>query len=340
MGGASGPIPDVANIPQAPDDFARPCIEKIQGLLGAYRDPTAVLQRGLVYLARDLGSRGSYSILLAGSGEGLILDRMCALLYAYASSEDDMVSLILSAFSQAVGPRGYIDPPQTTPIRMRGGRSPAPAVSTAAEIAGAVATALSQSLAQLIPSISPIQQSNSTENSSMVAVARHLNPIVTSFGPNACPYLAATGACDTLEGAGAPLYSWPSAAPHAGRVRAILGHMARFLRDGDSGETPIKWLQSQKIRLAAQEYTLVRFGPGWAAAEFVGALAAGDRDGYALVVFARLAGVDSSQLEEYASGRLVLHDAPALGGRKGYGEPQRGGGGGGGSTKGGKPPKN
>mgnify|MGYP006152656813 CR=1 FL=1 len=52
----------------------------------------------------------------------------------------------------------------------------------AAEIAGAVATALSQSLAQLIPSISPIQQSNSTENSSMVAVARHLNPMGSVHG--------------------------------------------------------------------------------------------------------------------------------------------------------------
>ena len=159
-----------------------------------------------MYLARDLGSSGSYSFLLASTGESLILERICALLYAYASSEDEVVSLLLSAFSQAVGPRGYIDPPDSTPLRMRGVHSPAPAVSSAADIASAVA----------------------------------------------------------------PLSLSPS------RSCFILGHMARFLRNGDPVGAAIGWLHSQKIRLAAQEYTLVRFGPGWAAAEFVGALAAGD----------------------------------------------------------------
>lgn len=322
--------PDITALEVAPDiwcDVLAPAIVHLCQANGG--DPASAAGRLLVYGAREIGVKDSYSYILMYQSQSERLRKLIDVIFYAVSNTDEGLDFL--AHISAIDHAATDNPPQSTPspspVNPMGNQGPqfqappAPQAKGSAPMSSDDVQALVNSLVQTtissvmasMPQMSSIHAA-SPANASIMAVARQLVPIVTSHGDDCCPFLYAMGASDILANRNAPRYRWAKDGKNAAEIRSCLNSMAHFLNFDNPQGAVFDYLRTEKIRLAPVEFNLINLGSAWAAAELGGCIRAKERGMYATLCVARMPDADPGRLEDYASGKLVSPSATSFGG--------------------------
>jgi hypothetical protein len=333
----------MSEVPTAADSVYAVMVPRIAELLPSLCPPettSSAIAKLLVTVCRNASITGSYPYILGVSDDNLRMCKIVDVVTFMAFSPEEAMEELKVAFDDVRGMKGS-DPPQQTPPRKKGSPDPNAPSYSSADIATAVNSAVQAAFKSVLPfvsnsfapapSVSPISAST---DASFAALARHMHPIACSWGPHVCPYLERTGAPSVLNTYGAPMYSWKADDVRAPKLRALLTKMASLLLELNDSPSISFWkrLDEKKIKLPTAEWNLVYFSPSWVAAELVASYLLGDLESYAHLTCARMAELDPSMLDSYASGRVPVPSAPSFGGLLKSNKGGGGGGGGGGGS--------
>lgn len=150
-----------------------------------------------------------------------------------------------------------------------------------------------------------MSEGRSSTSTNMDSLAVYLNPITASHGTGASP-LISPQVIQSLESANFEIYKWTTTASFASRIRVALSEIVAQLQDP---KIFTAWATANHFTFTPSEWALYTTGSKQAALELSAAVKLHDRGIQSILIFARQASADPTQLQNYISGSLRVPDS-------------------------------